>query len=539
MARQRNAHVELTLGADRFDQGLARRGRDLRKFARDGERSLGSLGRRAGGGAGGALKSIGNIAGGVLGGGLAMAGIGGAASIVEDVMDFERGLTRFGIATDMSDAKLAAFRGSLHEVSRASGLNREELMNGAAAYVALTGDAEGAAGGVALFAKVANATGASMADIAATAAAMKTNLRIDPKDFEAGFSALAVQGKAGAIELRDLATLLAGVAPQFAQFKGGEGAQGLAEMGAALQVIKQGFGSSAEAATGLRALMVSMNRNAGKFQQAGIKIYDRDPKTGAKRLRAFSEIVDAIANSKLAKDPSLLTKAFGSDEAKRAYDQLVLNAGMMDDLMAKASDKNAIDRDAARYQESAAGRLDKAWNGIKLQIAEAFTPERIAAFITALEHIVEMINQISNFLGRGAEVVSTAGSFVGDALHGASVASREHDARQWELMMGYGGTARTPEQAAAFIANQDYAVWGSVMAPVPANELEAAKQAARAASLWGPMFEPSAQNVYGQLGQANARRAAAMFVVNVQVDGNTIAKATANAPANNTRAGGI
>ena len=300
--------------------------------------------------------------------------------------------------------KMAEFRQELSQVSRATGLNRQELLNGAAAYVALTGDAAGATKAMALFGKVSNATGASMADIAATAAAMKSNLGIDPKDFEAAFAALHVQGKAGAVELRELATELAGIAPTFAAFKGGAGVEGLKEMGAALQVLRQGFGSSTEAATGMQALMVSLKKNADKFQKAGVKIYDKDPKTGKKRLRDFSDIVDGIANSKLAKDPTLLQKAFGRDEAVRAYDQLVQNRALLDDLIRQSSDAGAIDRDAATYLASPAGRIAKAWEEVKLKMAEAFTPERIEKFASALEKavvfaadLVDLIDRILSF----------------------------------------------------------------------------------------------------------------------------------------------
>ena len=253
----------------------------------------------------------------------AAVGAGGLAAMAGEAVTLEKGLARFQIATDNSDAQMADFRSSLADTARASGLNRQELLDGAAAYVALTGDAAGAAAGMGLFAQVSNATGSSMADIAATAAAMKDNLGIKPSEFEAAFSALAVQGKAGAVELRELATELAGVAPSFAQFKNGKGAEGLAEMGAVLQVVRKGFGSTSEAATGFRSMMVAVQRNAVKFSKAGVRIFDKDPKTGKKSLRDFSDIVDAIAHSKLAKDPTLLTKAFGTDEAKRAYDQLI------------------------------------------------------------------------------------------------------------------------------------------------------------------------------------------------------------------------
>lgn len=391
---KRNAKVELTLDKDRFDRGLDAAGRKLRKFARDGSKSLGDLDRSTASMVGGLGKKIGGqgmraARVGLKGLGLAAAVGGiGVVSMAGDVLTLEKSLVRYQIASQSTEADIASLRGKMSEITRASGINRQELLDGAAAYVALTGDAAGAAAGMELFARVSNATGSSMADIAATAAAMKDNLHIDPKDFEAGFSALHVQGKAGAVELRELATELAGVAPQFSQFKGGGGTAGLVEMGSALQVVRKGFGSTSEAATGFRSLMVALQRNAKRFQAAGVRIYDKDPKTGKKTLRDFSDIIDAIGKSKLAKDPTLLTKAFGADEARRAYDQLALNRGLLDELISKSSDKAAIDRDSGTFLANGAVRAGVAWEKFKLKLAEVFNPDRIERFAAGLEGMV-------------------------------------------------------------------------------------------------------------------------------------------------------
>lgn len=309
------------------------------------------------------------------------------SSGVGDALDFERGLTRFKIAGNLSGVAMYELRNQILNVARATGVSRNEILAGSAAYLALTGDVDGASQSSALFAKVSNATGASMTDIATTAASMRDNLKIDRKDFESGFSALIVQGKAGAIELKDLSQELAGIAPQFSAFNKGAGLSGLATMGAALQAGRKGFSSASEAATGFRSMMSAVQRNAEKFK--GVKIFNKDPRSGVKTLRSFHEIVDGISKSKLAKDPTLLTAAFGSSEAKRFYDQLVLNKGMIADLEKQSSDGGAVSVDALTYQQSAAGKLEQAMETLKISIASAFTPERIQQFAGALERIAK------------------------------------------------------------------------------------------------------------------------------------------------------
>lgn len=318
--------------------------------------------------------------------------VGAATQGFDDVVQFEKAMTRFQIAGGVTNGAMQDLRVSLDAVSKSTGISRNELIAGASAYVSLTGDAAGAASQVGLFAKVALASGAEMGDIATAAAALKDNLKIDPSQFEGAFSALIEQGKAGAIELKDLAAELSGIAPLFTQFKGGTGVQGLATLGAALQAGRKGFGSASEATTGLQALIVAFTRNAKKFK--GVKIFDKDPKTGIKTFKSFREIVDQIAESKLAKDPNLLTDAFGSVEAKRFFDQLVANRDMLDELEKKSSEGKAVATDSLAYQTSAAGQLEIAMNNLKLSVTKAFTPELIASFASALEKVAALAGKI-------------------------------------------------------------------------------------------------------------------------------------------------
>jgi hypothetical protein len=119
-------------------------------------------------------------------------------------------------------------------------------------------------------------------------------------------------------------------------------------------------------------------------------MFNKDPKTGVKTLKGFRDIVDQIANSKLAKDPTLLNEAFGSIEAQRFFEQLVKNRDMLDELEKKSSEGKAVATDSLAYQTSAAGQLEIAMNNLKLSVTKAFTPELIASFASALEKVAAL-----------------------------------------------------------------------------------------------------------------------------------------------------
>lgn len=400
---ERLARIKIEARSEKLSEDLRAAREKLKKFGRDAKTAIGKTSpskffRDAAGAAGKATSNgIGRIGIGFLEkAGSSIFDL--ATDGIRDTMDYERALARFQISAGRSDEQINTMRISLTNMAKSMGISKNELLSGASAYVALTGDADGAVTSMQLFGRVALASGADMADIATTAASLKDNLKIDPSQFEAAFSTMIAQGKAGAIELKDLATELSGVAPQFTAFANGTGVGGLTTLGAALQTARKGFGTASEAATGLKALMVAINRNAGKFSSVKIGgtygFFNTNPKTGEKTLKDFKQIIDGIAASKLAKDPTLLTKAFGSDEAKRAYDQLTQNRTLLGQLEKSFADTGQVAADSAKYQASAAGQMEIALQNMREAVTKAFTPENIVAFAQSLMKVAEYLGKI-------------------------------------------------------------------------------------------------------------------------------------------------
>lgn len=383
--KRAKAMIEIGANPRGLDRGLA----DARKKMRGFASSMGKLG-------GGLAKGALGIGGKMLGGLGAGVGIGIAGGLVDslaqaagEVANYEMQLTRFQIAGGRTAAQMGEMRAAIDRVSESTAVSREQIIAGAASYVALTGDADGAAAAMESFARISQASGSEVADVATAAAALRDNLKLDPKQFEAAFSSLISQGKAGAVEVKDLAGELAALAPQFAQFKTMGGLEGVAELGASFQVVRKGFGDASQAATGLRSMMTAMVQNADKFEKAGVRIFDKDPKTGAKTMRRLSDIWGDINDSKLVKDPQLLGKAFGREEARRAYEMFLEHKDLYSDLIKAGQDYGTVQRDLNTVMESPAGKLQKSFNDMKNAIASAFTPERIAAFAEIMERVAK------------------------------------------------------------------------------------------------------------------------------------------------------
>jgi TP901 family phage tail tape measure protein len=396
--------------------------KDVDKGTRAAEKKLKGFGKSAKkilkGGLGLAKSGL-----GMLGTGLGIQAAGGLVEMGADIMDVEKQLARFQIAGEVSNTTMADFRDQLMKVSNATGVSRNELVKGAQAYVSLTGDAKGAIAATQLFAEVAAGTGASMDDVSATAAALKQNLKIDPKDFRKAFDVLVKQGKIGAIEIKDLASKMANIAPQFSTFAGARSVEGMSELGAMLQVAKQGFGSADEAATGFNGMMTQINRNQKKLKKFKINVVD--PKTG--KFKNLLQIVKEIGANKDLMKPGALLDVLGEEKAVRAMSVLIENLRTVDQIKRDSLNSDQVAKDNLAFQASTAGKLQRSFESLKNAVAEAFTPERIEAFVALLGKMLGLIKTAAELVDHIAKPVDAKRDFAGaerESAKGKTIAEK-------------------------------------------------------------------------------------------------------------------
>lgn len=402
MGARTTAQIEITATNSKLAQGLSAAKREVGIFAR----GVGDLLKRAtdkkglmGGGFSVLKGTTANVAGNLIG-----KGIDAMADAANEVRDFERGLMRMQIATDGNAASTASMRKEFTTISRATAVSRAEVLAGAQAYVGFTGDAQGAAAAAKLFADVSAATGASTTDVAQAMSALKTSMKITATEGEAAFSALIVQGKGGAVEIKDMAGELAALAPIFALFKGGSGVSGLRELGAGFQVVMKNSATASDAATKYKALMESLNdpRTLKQLRSMGVNVKDSKG-----QLLDASTVFERLASSKKLFAKENLSKAFGRSEARLAVLALREHIGTYRDLREAAMDTGAVQRDAMTFLQSDAGKIDATFNSLKLSLAEAFTPERIKLFADALGKAVELAAKMIGYIDKAVNYVKS------------------------------------------------------------------------------------------------------------------------------------
>lgn len=352
------------------------------------------------------IDELGITKGAAIGGAAASLAVRGIDKLMDqasDVFKFNEALTRFGIATRTGGAQLANMGQSIREVSSQTGLGAIEILRGERALVDLGGSAYATTESMSLLARSAQASQTDVGDMATVMYALQHSLKVSPGELENTLGGLINLTKDGTVHFNQMAGELIGLAPVFSDF-GITGREGAIQLASQLEVVRSGFGTAQEAATGLLRVYRSLPQHAKLFEKSGVKIF----KPGSKQdLLTLDQILKNIHNSPLAKDRSGLIKAFGRGEAERSYrllDKLIEEYERFERLGMR---NGVVQEDSAAFAESPSGRIAIAFERMKNSIAEAFSPERIEKFVNALEGLVDKVGPLAEAFGKIGDVLGS------------------------------------------------------------------------------------------------------------------------------------
>lgn len=241
----------------KFNSAMAETGKQVAAFGLAAGKSLASL-------------ALGNV---------------GIAATAKSVLNFRDSLNSLGVQAGLTDGELNSLRDQIHGVSKASNQMQDDVTEALDAFVAKTGDISTARKNLELYAKVATATGATLKDVALVGVELSDKLGI--KDQRNALSILAAQGRAGAVEIRDLATKAPKIFSAASSMFGVKGEEGLRGTGALAQVFAKAFGgtgSSAMVATSMSNVFSDLLKRQSIIESQGIKVQGRDPYEVIKEL---------------------------------------------------------------------------------------------------------------------------------------------------------------------------------------------------------------------------------------------------------------
>ena len=245
---------------------------------------------------------------------------------------------------------------------------------------------------------------ASIADLSQAGYSALSNLKVPANQFGKALDAMAEAGKAGAFELKDMAQYFPELGAGY-QALGQTGVPAVADLAAALQVVRTGTGDSSSAATNLSNILQKMNAplTQKNFEKMGVNL-EKELKKASKLGMSPIEAITEITNRTLKGDMSKLGYLFNDAQVQQGMRPLLQNLQMYRDIRKQAmSAQGSVEEDYQRRLQTggaAAARFKNAVESIKLAIGAALLP----VLASAVEKIVPFINAFSDFAARNPGV---------------------------------------------------------------------------------------------------------------------------------------
>ncbi len=251
----------------------------------------------------------------------------------------------------------ASFRALGPEVNRSA----QEIARGADILAGL--GVQDPAGLVAMMrpiGKAATAYRAEIEDLANAGYAATSNLKIPFEDTQRALAIMAVAGKEGAFELKDMARYFPSLTAS-AQALGQTGAPAVADLAAALQITRKGAGDAEEAATNLSNVLQKINAplTRKKFAKFGVDLEASMKAAAAKGMTPIEAIAE-ITNRTLKGDLNKLGDLFEDAQVQKGLRPLIQNLELYREIRAKAGGATAavVDQDFLDRMKTGAARAD-------------------------------------------------------------------------------------------------------------------------------------------------------------------------------------
>ena len=283
-----------------------------------------------------------------------------AANANKRFAEVERSFTRIGITGEVGTEATAEGLTRVRQLAYETAVPFEKLKDGMDALVSSGLSFEEALKFLPSVAKTAHASGASFEDIANSSLAVSRHLKISTRELQHAQDIMAAGGKAGQFELKDSAKELPALAPA-AKAVGIEGTKGLARLVAMLQAVREGAGSSSEAATNLLNIFQKMEseETANNFKKFGVDLrkgMENARKSGADLFDTFIGLTQKALKGDMSKLPQLFADAQvqqGMRPLLEAYARLAGEAKKFHDA------QGTVETDLARVNKNAQSSLDR------------------------------------------------------------------------------------------------------------------------------------------------------------------------------------
>lgn len=284
---------------------------------------------------------------------------GGAAGglVIRDAIMMEHRYQTLATQFNLTDEKATQFRKTIEDIATDNKISRSGLLDAMDVIADKTGKIEIAAAGAEVLAVAMQAAQLQGRDAGAVYAGLVKTFSLSNEEAAQAIALLYEQGKVGSFPFKDVAPLVERTTAAIGSL-GHTGPEAVRQMGALLQVIRDGTGSSQQAATALEAFSRTLN-DEQKFNMlldAGIRFKDANGKPRP-ITEVFKDIIKVADGSILE-----LSKVFDS-EAIRALQASVIafnesgQFAKLDKMYEVAGNMETINKDAARNASTTMANL--------------------------------------------------------------------------------------------------------------------------------------------------------------------------------------
>lgn len=227
--------------------------------------------------------------------------------------DQDRRLSYIGITADAGVEQVAAARAQLYAMAGDMKVPVDGVVAGFETLIATGRSWEEALAFLPSVVATAKASNSEVADIGKTADAVARQMGLAGTAMQAAFDIAAAGGKLGQFELKDQARYLPSILAT-AKAQGKTGLDGLRDVIAYLQVIRQSTGTSEEAATALSNIFQKMEtaETTKKFEEMGVdlpKAMAKARKEGRDLTETFLDLVNTATKGDMSRLPLLIGDA--------------------------------------------------------------------------------------------------------------------------------------------------------------------------------------------------------------------------------------
>ncbi|UXN05268.1 phage tail tape measure protein [Bartonella sp. HY761] len=317
---------------------------------------------------------------------------------------FEGALEDIAQKVDVPISQLQELGKEVRAVARATTLSAQEAASGIDVLAGMGASREDAMKLMDPIGKAATAYNAEVSDLAQAGYAALSNLKVPADQFAKALDAMAQAGKAGAFELKDMAQYFPTLGAAY-QGLGQTGVPAVADLSAALQIVRKGTGDSASAATNLANIMQKMQapQTVKAFRKMGVNL-EKELKVAAKKGMTPIEAIAEITNRTLKGDMSKLGYLFADAQVQQGLRPLLQNIDEYRKIRKEAMEaQGVVEEDYQRRLKTgaaAAKRFGLAFESISITIGNILLP----VLADLADKLVPIINSIADFAEANPEL---------------------------------------------------------------------------------------------------------------------------------------